>query len=71
MFDPKIKFSKKVLDKARVASQILGCATVEEFVMRIVETESDKVIAQTGSNNVSQADVDDIANKLKGLGYIE
>ncbi len=71
MFDPKIKLSKKVLDKARVASQILGCATVEEFVSRIVETESDKVIAQTGSSNVSQAEVDDIANKLKGLGYIE
>ncbi len=71
MFDPKVKLAKKVLDKARVASQILGCATVEEFINKIVEVEADKVIATTGSKEVSAADVEDIANKLKGLGYIE
>ena len=71
MFDPKVKLAKKVLDKARVAAQIMGCATVEEFINKIVEVEADKVIASTGSNQVSAADVEDIANKLKGLGYIE
>lgn len=71
MFDPKVKLSKKVLDKARVASQILGCATVEEFIEKTIETEADKVMAQTGSKELSAAEVEDVAKQLQGLGYID
>ena len=71
MFKPKVTVPQKVLEKIRVASQIMGCASVEEFVAKILETEADKILSQTASKEVSAKDVEDITNKLKGLGYLE
>ena len=71
MFGYKLKLSDSLLKKLTIASEILGAASVEEFALKVLESEADRVIANTGSQEASAADVEDIANKLKGLGYLE
>ena len=71
MFDPKIKLSKVVYDKARRAAELSGCSTIEEYIEKIVERDADRVLSQSGNKTVSQEEVDNIANQLKGLGYLE
>lgn len=70
MFEPKIKLSKSAYDKVRVAAEILGCS-IEDFVEKVLQAEAAKVISNTGKGALSQKEVDDIANSLKGLGYLE
>jgi hypothetical protein len=70
MFDPKIKIRRVLMDKLTAAAETLGC-TVEELVDQVLEKEVDRVLSKSGRSEVSQAEVDDIANKLKGLGYLE
>ncbi len=67
----KISISKALYDKLRVASEITGAASVEEFVEKILDSEASKIIAQTGNKAVSAKEVEEIANQLKGLGYLE
>ena len=66
----KLKIKDSIIKKIEVAAQILGCSA-EEFAEKVLSEESDKVINSTGSKEVSAQDVEDIANKLKGLGYLE
>lgn len=73
MFEPKIKLPKNVYDKLRKAAEILGCS-IEELAAKSLEGEADRVIADSGSEDTSSpagVNVDEIANKLKGLGYLE
>jgi hypothetical protein len=70
MFDPKIKIRRLLMDKLKIAAETLGC-TVEELVDQLLEREVDRMLSKSGRTEVSQAEVDDIANKLKGLGYLE
>ena len=70
MFGPKVKISDALLERLKVAAQILGC-TVDEFVDKVLNAEVEKVLAKTASKDVSAKEVEDIANKLKGLGYLE
>lgn len=71
MFDPKIKLSKNLYDKLKVAAEIMGCASVDEFVAKILETEADRILSQTAKGEVTAEDVEDIAKKLQGLGYLD
>jgi len=71
MFGSKLKISDDVLKKVRIASEIIGAASVDEFASKVLETEAERIIASTGNREASAADVEDIANKLKGLGYLE
>ena len=71
MFDPKIRLSKALYDKVKTAADALGCASVEEFVERVLENETERVLRETGKGKPSAAEVEDIANKLKGLGYLD
>jgi len=48
-----------------------GCASIEEFVERAVIAEADRVLLQNNSKSVSDEDVEQITNQLKGLGYLE
>jgi len=66
----KIKLSDAVLQKVKVAAGILGCS-VEEFVERALEGEAEKVMASTSNKEPTAAEVEEIANQLKGLGYLE
>ena len=72
MFKPKITLEKHVYDKVRVAAELSGCTSVDEFVVQLLEREADAVITAKSSNkNVSDAEIDEISQKLKGLGYLE
>ena len=66
----KIKLSDATYEKVRVAAEILGCS-IEEFAEKELQAACAKTMAKTGSKNVSQKEIDDIANSMKGLGYIE
>lgn len=71
MFDPKIKISRAVYDKVRVAAQVAGASSLEEFAERVLLAESEKVLAATGKSNVSADEIEQISNQMKGLGYLE
>lgn len=67
----KIKVSDELYEKLETAAQILGCASLDEFVERTLEGEADRILTQASKEKFSKADVDEIAAKLKGLGYLE
>ena len=69
MFGPKIKVRASLLEKLKQAAQMMGCASVEEYVDKILEAEANKVLS--GSGKVSDETLQDITHKLKGLGYLE
>lgn len=73
MFKPKVKIDSALYDKVKAAAEALGSASVEEFIERTLENEADRVINsfKTRKGDVSDKEVEDIANKLKGLGYLE
>lgn len=60
-----------VIEKIKVASEIMGCASMEEFAEKTLLAEANKVIASTAKKEVSKQEVEDITNQLKGLGYLE
>ena len=67
----KGNLTKAILDKATVAAESLGCS-VDEFVNKAVEEKADRVLSQNASKRApSQAEVDQIAEQMKGLGYLE
>ena len=72
MFDPKIRVRKALYEKVKSAADASGCVSLEEFVEKVLESEADRILlAQSGKAGVSAQEVEDIANKLKGLGYLE
>jgi hypothetical protein len=71
VFGKKLKISKTVLEKVTLAASIAGCASVDEFAERALLTEAERVIASTAKREASAAEVEEITNQLKGLGYLE
>lgn len=70
MFDPKIKLSKSLFEKLKEVAAMLGCS-VDEFCEQVLQKEADRVLSKSGRKEATAAEVEDIANKLKGLGYLE
>jgi hypothetical protein len=66
-----IKLNKELMEKIKVAAEIMGCASVNEFIETILSGEVDKILSQTAAKSASSKEVEDITNKLKGLGYLE
>jgi hypothetical protein len=71
MFKPKISLSKEAYEKIRLAAEVSGCASVEEFAAGILTSEADRILTQAGKQDLSASEVEDIAQKLKGLGYLD
>ena len=71
MFGSKVKISKELYEKLVEASKILGCSSVDEYAEQILSREVEITLAQSSGGNLSSAEAADIANKLKGLGYLE
>ena len=71
MFGPKLKLTPELMKKLQVAAQIAGASSVEEFALKILEDGAEQILASTAKKDLSAAEVEDIANQLKGLGYIE
>ena len=67
MFGHKIKLNNEIYRKCKDASEKAGCSSVEEFVITVIERETEKILNQSDN----QQDLDAIKNKLQGLGYID
>ena len=68
MFGNRIKLEGELLGRCRKQAEQLGYSSVEEFVTHVLEREL-RSMERTGGE--SSADEEEIANRLKGLGYIE
>lgn len=60
---PKINIENALYDRAKRAADAAGYSSVEEFVSHCVEDELKRL-------KVDEAE-DQVANQLRGLGYIE
>ncbi len=70
MFKPKITIDKALFEKLKSCADLLGCS-VDEYAAKVLERDADRELSKSGRHQVSQAEVDDIAQKLKGLGYLD
>lgn len=68
MFGSRIKLDGQLLSRCRKQAEQLGYSSVEEFVTHVLERELRSMESAGGE---SAADEEAIANRLKGLGYIE
>ncbi len=59
----KIKIDSKLLSRAKKVAEIAGYSSVEEFVVHVIEKE----LAKLESDEVDEK----VADRLRGLGYIE
>ena len=59
----KIKIDSKLLSRAKKTAEVVGYSSVEEFVTHIIEKE----ITKYESDEVDEK----VAERLRGLGYIE
>ena len=59
----KIKLDSNLLARAKDAAESAGYSNVEEFVAHIIEKELSKTESSASDENV--------ADQLRGLGYIE
>jgi hypothetical protein len=60
--DPKIKLDKDLFDRVSKIAKLSGYASVDEFVVHVLEKEL-SAVEDAGSD-------DEIKKKLEGLGYI-
>ena len=59
----KIKIDSKLLSRAKKTAEAAGYSSVEEFVTHLIEKE----VSQHESGEVDEK----VADRLRGLGYIE
>lgn len=59
----KIKIDSNLFDRVKAAAEAGGYSSAEEFVVHIIEQELAKSEGSSADENV--------AEKLRGLGYIE
>jgi hypothetical protein len=59
----KIKIDKNLFNRAKQVSEAAGYSTVEEFISHIIEKEVTRYESDSGDEKV--------AERLRGLGYIE
>lgn len=62
MFEQKIKLEKELFDRIKKYSEVVGYASVEEFVTHVLEKE-------LSSLDDSDSD-EELRERLKGLGYL-
>lgn len=70
MFGPKLKIPAALYERLRAASEAAGCS-IEDLAERGIEKEIDRVLSQRQDKQATEAEVQEIAAKLKGLGYLE
>ncbi len=58
----KVKLPKELYDKAGKLAELAGYSSVDEFVIHVLEKETEKL--------ESAGDEEEIKKRLKGLGYI-
>ena len=66
MFGSKIRLDKDLLERCKQHAQAAGYSSVEEFVAHVLERELRSKQPRSQEN-----DEEEIAKRLRGLGYIE
>ena len=59
---PKVKIDASLFDRLKKVAEIAGYSSTEEFIVHIIEKELAKVEAEND---------EEVADRLKGLGYLE
>lgn len=59
----KIKIDSNLFDRLKKTAEVAGYSSTEEFVTHIIEKE----LAKIETDNVDE----NVADRLRGLGYIE
>ena len=59
----KVKIDSRLLERAKKAAKVAGYSSVEEFITHIIEKE----LSQYESTDMDEK----VAERLRGLGYIE
>jgi hypothetical protein len=65
MFARKIKLDKELFERCKLHAEKAGYSSVEEFITHTLE------IGLRNVERKSQQDNEEVAKRLKGLGYIE
>jgi hypothetical protein len=68
MFGSRIKLDRELLGRCRKQADLLGYSSVEEFITHVLEKEL-RSTERTGAD--AEEDQEEMARRLKGLGYIE
>ncbi|HYU45883.1 MAG TPA: hypothetical protein VEK84_06860 [Terriglobales bacterium] len=63
----KVKIEGELLEKVRQCSDAAGYESIDEFVIHMLEKETNKILPPDESNTSKE----DVQKRLRGLGYIE
>jgi hypothetical protein len=63
----KVKIEGELLEKVKQCSDVAGYESVDEFVIHVLEKETNKVLPPEEGNTSKE----EIQKRLRGLGYIE
>lgn len=64
----KVKIEGELLENVEKCAKAAGYASVDEFVIHMLEKETKKILGPEGGNPAS---ADLVKKRLQGLGYIE
>jgi hypothetical protein len=64
----KVKLEGELLDKVKQCAKACGYSSVDEFVLRALEKEVNKVLPP-GEGGTTSKEI--VRKRLQGLGYIE
>ena len=67
----KIKIDDALLARATQAAELAGYSSVDEFITHCVESGIQKVTAEKGLTPADAEAERQVAEQLRGLGYIE
>jgi len=71
LFGKKLKINDSLYDLLVRATEIKGASSPEELANEILTDGIEQILRSAGKGDVSSEELEDITNKLKGLGYLE
>ena len=60
---PKVKIDSNLFERIKKGAQIAGYSSVDEFIVHVIEKELERIAAVDDDQQV--------ADRLRGLGYLE
>ena len=67
----KVKINQGLYSRLEKIAVMQGCSSADEFVERVLENEMDRLNAAQDGPEMTAQEIESIASKLKGLGYLE
>jgi hypothetical protein len=63
----KVKIEGELLEKVKRCSEAAGYESIDEFVIHMLEKETNKILPPEENNTSKEA----VRKRLRGLGYID